>query len=520
MAVSFINALFSAFLLVFLPILASLIIVSPYFPQNVVKIRRFAKGFNSIYLAYTALFTALVNPEGAGFAFCSKLPFNLLPDLNLTLSFSLDNVSALICVLVSLVILLSLMMSKTLINSKHKFFYSLLLALEGAAIGVFAADNLFTFALFFLLATVPVYFLVSVWGGNAAKKSAEKYVISAALASVLLLIATGLTTAYCADLGLTSSFEELIAINDTIPLLLALVSSIGFFFAFAINLPVFPFHSALTSIKSEAPIPVSMALCTIPAAISAYGLIRINLQIFCTMTQILAPAFIFLGAIGVVWSAFAALKQSSIKRLLAFLSNAFCGIILIGLLSFTEFGLKGGIAALIATSLTFCGLYAGCGIISNKFKTDKLAFLGGISTVMPLFATLMFILCAAVASIPLTFNFFAVFLSIAGAYASPIAEKSYFMTDWIQASAILALFGLFLCAATILKFFGKAFLGICDVKFLNAKGTDYTLLNHQKAVLIIATAAIILFGFYPMGILDKISTFSSINIAIMLSSIF
>lgn len=188
MADNFISYLFSISVLVLLPIFAGLIVISPFYPNNAVKIRRFAKGFcvfNLIYSLFFMLFAGseIGHPDG-NFSFIYTLPIEILP--NITLSFAMDNFSALMCVLTCFIMLIALVASKSMIISKQKLFYSLMLLLQGAILGIFTANNLFTFVLFWELELIPVYFLISMWGGASAKKSAQKFILFTFAGSVFM----------------------------------------------------------------------------------------------------------------------------------------------------------------------------------------------------------------------------------------------------------------------------------------------------------------------------------------------
>ncbi len=515
MAVDFIFSCLNIFVLVLLPVFAGLMIISPFFPNNAVKIRRFAKGFCIFNLVYTIFFTLFLNPETSTFGFIKKLPFDMLPGLNAALSFGLDSFSALMCLLTSFIMLLALMASKTMINSKYKLYYSLMLILQGAITGIFAANDLFTFFIFWELELIPMYFLISMWGGSEAKKSAMRFVLFTFAGSILMFISIALLYAYGADTGVMLDFESLIKNSVNFPIVLQLISCIGFLAAFAVKLPVFPLHSWLKDAHTKAPTPVSMVLAGILLKTGAYGLIRINLQMFYEIFQLMAPALIFLGAIGVVFASYCAISQNDIKKIIAYSSIAHMGIVLIGICSYTEFGLNGAIFYMIAHGLISAGLFMGQGIIHQKFKTRKLELLGGISNFVPQITVLMLILSASYIAIPFTMGFSGEILSLMGGFSSPLIEKGFFMTNFIQVSVITAALGIILCAVYVLRMLHRTFFGLVEYNFGEIK-----LSNHQTAILAILAFAVIIFGIYPMGIIDNIAAFSNINITTIIANIF
>ena len=227
MAVNFLSALLSnilsPFILVLLPIFAGLMIFAPFFPNNTVKIRRYAKGFGIFNLIYAVCFLFFLNPEGTSFGFLEKLPFDIIPGSGLnpgvTISFGLDNLSCIMCIFTSFIVLLALMASKSMVTSKPRLFYSMMLLLEGFLIGIFAANDLFTFFIFWELEIIPAYFLISMWGGANAKKSAMKFVLYTFAGSILMLIATALIYAFAADTNMLTDFNSIINRTVEIPLL-------------------------------------------------------------------------------------------------------------------------------------------------------------------------------------------------------------------------------------------------------------------------------------------------------------
>jgi len=526
---STISDLLSPFILVLLPIFAGLLILAPFFPDNAIKIRRYAKGFCIFHLIYSVLFLLFLNPEGTTFGFLEKLPFDIIPALNLldqsqnsyiSVSFGLDNLSALMCVFTSFIILLALIVSKSMIAAKHRLFYSMALLLEGFLIGTFAANDLFTFLIFYSLEIIPAYFLISMRDGTKAKKSALKYVLFAFFGITLMFISTALIYAFAFDSNMLTDFNSLINRTVEIPLLVELIAVIGFTMAFAVKLPIFPLHTWLADAHTEAPAPASIILAAVSLKTAVYGIIRVDIQMFYEMFQIIAPMLIFLGALGILWGAYLAISQNDIKKMVSCLSIPQMGIILIGLASLTEYGLEGAIFHSIAHGLIIAGLFIGCEIICLKFKTRKIGLLGGISKYAPKLCAFMLIFCAAYIAVPLTAGFFGTVMNLIGGFNSPLLDKTFFLTNFIQPSVIFGIFGLILCAVCILRLLHRTFFGLPEYEYEQKFKDNIYITHHQSIVLTVLAAGIIIFGFYPAGILDKISTFASLNINTILTNIF
>ncbi len=507
--------LLSTFILVLLPIIAGLVVISPFFPNNGIKIRRFAKGFCVFNLIFTALFMLFKSPLDTGFDFVEKFPFRIIPNLEAIIAFGVDNFSIIMCLLTSFIMLLALMASKSMINSKQKLFYSLMLFLLGSVLGIFCANNLFTFLLFWMMAIVPSFFLIFMWGGSNARKNAVKFMLFSSVSSLFLMLSVGLIYAYCTDLNILSDFGTLIKKSEDFPVVMQMIVCAGFTLAFAIRLPLFPFHSWLPSVHSEVPAPVGAVFAGVLLNTAAYSFIRINLEMFYDVFQLFAPGIIFLCAISVFWASYTAIAQNNIRKLVSYISIVNMGVILIGISSFSEYGLCGAIFHMAAHSLIISGLFIGCGIIYLKFKTDKLELLGGIAKYAPILCGLMLFIGLACTYVPLTMGFSGAFMSLAGGFNSPLIEKSFFASSLIQLSAVIAAFGGVLAGVYILKLMHKTFFGLSEFDFGEIK-----LANHQIAVLIIISLGILIFGIYPMGIVDKIGSFCETNISNILTAIF
>ncbi len=431
------------------------------------------------------------------------------------------------CVFTSFIVFLALMASKSMVKTKQRLFYSMILLLEGFLTGIFAANDLFTFFIFFSLEIIPVYFLISMWGGTKAKKSALKYVLYAFSGVILMLISTALIYAFALDSNMATDFDSIINRTVEIPLLVQLFAVIGFTAAFMIRLPVFPFHTWAADAHTEAPAPACMVLAGVSLKAAAYGIIRINVQMFYEMFQIIAPALIVLGAIGILWGSYLALSQNDIKKTVAYSTIAQMGIVIAGIASLTEYGLGGAIFHSIAHGLIISGLFVGAEIIYIKFKTRKIELLGGISKYAPGLCAFMLVFCAAYMAIPFTIGFPGEILCFSGGFNTPLLDKSFFLTNAIQPALLVGALGLILSAAYVLRLLHKTFFGLAEYEYGKNKensGLESTgeikLAHHQTIVLTVLALGIVIFGLYPMGILDKISTFCAINIDTILTNIF
>lgn len=181
----------SLIVLIFSPLLAAVLIFTSFFKNNEVRIRRFSKGFASLHFLYTILFLVFFNPLSDGISYFKELTFRgtgWVQPLGLKMAFGMDGISILMVILTSFIFLLALVASKSNIRAKHKFYYSMIFVLQTAVLGVFCARDMFLFFMFWELELVPMYFLISQWGGGKCKESAMKFILYTFLGSLFMLL--------------------------------------------------------------------------------------------------------------------------------------------------------------------------------------------------------------------------------------------------------------------------------------------------------------------------------------------
>jgi proton-translocating NADH-quinone oxidoreductase chain M len=483
---------------IFLPLIAALFILSPIFPNHTVKIRRFAKSFAAAHLLGAILLLTCFD-RGEFYNYSWSLPYEPILGLGVKISFAMDELGALMCVLTSLLVLLALVASKAMLNSRHKLFYSLVLMLQSAVLGVFCASDLLVFFACWQMTFVPIYFLISLWGGQKAKKSAMKYLLYNFGASLFMLCAIAFLFAYYQNwAAVPLDIPNLIQTASALPHLVQLACFSGFLIAFLVAIPVFPLHNWLQDAHTEAPTPVSMLLAGILLKMGAWGLIRFNLQTFPTIMEIFAPWIILAACVGIIWASCLAIVQQDIKRTVALSSIAHMGIIVAGICSMTGTGLSGAIFHMIAHGLIVAGLFFGVGMIYLRFKTYKTELLGGAAEMMPNLAALMLIICLAAVAMPLTVGFTGVFASILGAFSTQLATYGI-----IRICALIACLGVLLGVVYIFKMYTKVFYHISSLP----QGKIADLSRHQMSIMIILAAGVLILGVYPSAVFDIIGSF-------------
>lgn len=301
-----------------------------------------------------------------------------VPQLGLNWSFGIDGLSMPLIVLSGLITTLAVLASWQ-VKHKPKLFYFLILVLYSAQIGVFAAQDLLLFFIFWEVELVPVYLLISIWGGPKRRYAATKFILYTALASVFILI-SGLTLAFYGD-RLTFDLTQL-GMKDY-SLAVEMLAYAGFLIAFGVKLPLFPLHTWLPDAHSEASAPISMILAGVLLKMGGYALIRLNMEILPHAHINFAPLLVILGVINIVYGAFSAFGQTNLKRRLAYSSISHMGFVLIGIASFTELGMNGAVLQMISHGLIAAALFFLCGSTYERTHTLMMDEMGGLAKKMP-----------------------------------------------------------------------------------------------------------------------------------------
>ncbi|NJL82807.1 MAG: NAD(P)H-quinone oxidoreductase subunit 4 [Chloroflexaceae bacterium] len=301
-----------------------------------------------------------------------------VPQLGLNWSVGIDGLSMPLLVLSGLVNALALLASWR-VNRKPRLYYFLMLVLASAQMGVFAARDLLLLFLMWEIELVPVYLLISIWGGKKCRYAATKFILYTALGSIFMLVATLALAFY----GNTVSFDLTQLDLKHYPLALEVLAYAGFLVAFGVKLPIFPLHTWLPDAHSEASAPVSMVLAGVLLKMGGYGLIRLNVELLPQAHIQFAPLLMVLGAINIVYGAFTAFGQTNLKRRLACSSISHMGFVLIGMASFTELGLNGAVLQMVSHGLIAAALFFLSGTTYDRTHTLMMDEMGGLAKEMP-----------------------------------------------------------------------------------------------------------------------------------------
>jgi NAD(P)H-quinone oxidoreductase subunit 4 len=362
--------------IIMLPLVASMLI--PVLPDKDGKlVRWYALGVaiaDFILMCYT--FWNHYDASNATFQLVEKYAW--LPQLGLSWAVSVDGISAPLVLLAGLVTTLSIFAAWQ-VNLKPRLFYFLMLVLYSAQIGVFVAQDLLLFFIMWELELVPVYLLVSIWGGQKRRYAATKFLLYTAAASIFILIA-GLAMALYGD-NTTFDIVELGAKNY--PLALELWLYAGLLIAFGVKLAIFPLHTWLPDAHGEASAPVSMLLAGVLLKMGGYGLIRINLELLSDAHVYFAPVLAALGVINIIYGALNSFAQTNMKRRLAYSSISHMGFVLLGIASFTDVGVSGAMLQMLSHGLIAAVLFFLAGVTYDRTHTMAMDNMGGIGQLMP-----------------------------------------------------------------------------------------------------------------------------------------
>ena len=362
--------------IIFLPLLASLAI--PFIPDKKGKtIRWYALGVgitDFILMGYA--FWNNYDPNSAQFQLTES--YSWIPQLGISWSVSVDGISAPLVLLAGFVTTLA-MLSAWQVDRKPRLFYFLMLVLYSAQIGVFVAQDMLLFFIMWELELIPVYLLVSIWGGSKRRYAATKFLLYTAAASIFILVA-GLGMAFYGD-NLTFDIAAL-ALKDY-PLALELPLYAGLLIAFGVKLAIFPLHTWLPDAHGEASAPVSMILAGVLLKMGGYGLIRFNMELLTDAHVYFAPVLATLGVINIVYGGFTSFGQINMKRRLAYSSVSHMGFVLLGIASFTDIGTSGAMLQMLSHGLIASVLFFLTGVTYDRTHTLFMDRMDGVALVMP-----------------------------------------------------------------------------------------------------------------------------------------
>jgi NADH-quinone oxidoreductase subunit M len=340
---------------------------------------------------------------------------------------------------------ISILSAWTAVEDRVKEFMIFFLLLEVGMIGVFVAQDLFLFYIFWEFTLVPMYFLIGIWGGPRRIYAAIKFFLYTMAGSILMLLAILWLGIY----GGTFSVPDLIA--KGVPGNVQMWLFLAFAAAFAIKVPMWPLHSWLPDAHVEAPTAGSIILAGVLLKMGTYGFLRFNIPLFPQAAVQAAPWIALLATIGIIYGAAVSYAQADVKKLVAYSSVSHLGFVMLGMFALNPQGISGSILQMINHGLSTGALFLLVGMIYEQTHTRELKVYGGLWKITPVFGTIMLIVALSSMGLPGLNGFVGEFTILLGAFGSKAINSAWF-------AAISAL-GVIMAAVYILYMFQKMFLG-------------------------------------------------------------
>ena len=430
-------------------------------------------------------------PNRAGSQFLFLEAYDWIPIFGIQYKLGVDGMSAALVVLTTTLTWICILASWVPIQTRIKEYMISFLVLEVGLIGVFLALDLFLFYIFWEIVLVPMYLIIGIWGGANRIYSTIKFVLYTLVGSLLMLVAILATAfAYQSATGSWTGAFDLVALRAHVQTVgfapaLQVGAFLAFFLAFAIKVPMFPFHTWLPDAHTDAPTAGSVILAGVLLKLGAYGFLRFALPLYPDAAHTFAPTIIVLSLIAIIYGAIVALVQPDLKRLVAYSSVSHMGFVTLGTFVFTEQGIQGAILQMINHGLITGGLFLLVGIIYERTHDRTIAKMGGLAARMPLWAATLGFFVFASAGLPGLSGFVGEFLSLLGTFlVNPPA-------------AAVATLGMILAAGYLLYMYGRVvFSEVSD--FIVGLGGHITDMTPVEILTLVPLATlIVVFGLQP-----------------------
>jgi NADH-quinone oxidoreductase subunit M len=448
-----------------------------------------------------ALFTTLANLAATVFCFTCDYSQGMnctfdvpwVASAGIHFSLGMDGITLLMLILTNLLAPLIIVSSWSRKFDNEPRYYGLVLLMIGALNGVFLAQDGLLFYVFYELALIPIYFICAIWGGQDRIRVTMKFFIYTFVGSLFMLLSllyvylqTTIPAGTLAEAGATHSFAWADMVQVQLSPTAAVWVMLGFFLAFAVKMPIFPFHTWQPDTYVAAPTGGTMLLAGIMLKMGAYGAIRWMMPLAPEAAHRLIPIFIVLAIIGIVYASLIAVKQSDLKRLIAYSSIAHVGLIAAGIFAWNKAGLQGSLIQMLNHGINVVGLFFIVDLIERRLGTRSLSDMGGIAKSAPKFATLFMIIMLGAVAVPLTNGFPGEFLLLNGVW-------NY--NFWMGAIAGLTIiFG----AVYMLRAYGLVVFGETNPE--TAKFADVD--TREFLVLGIIAGLVLVLGFFPGLVLN------------------
>jgi NADH-quinone oxidoreductase subunit M len=447
--------------------------------------RWLALAISVLGFAVTLMLWARFDPTSGDFQFVERVRWiHIQPTLAIDYYVGIDGISLLLVVLTAFLTPIALLSSWEGIEHKVKEFSILILALDAAMIGVFISLDLFLFYVFWDAMLIPMYFLIGIWGYDQRIYAAVKFMLYTMAGSVLMLVAIlALAYMYADGPGAgTYSFDLLKLYTLQIAPQTQTWLFLAFAIAFAIKVPLFPFHTWLPDAHVQAPTAGSIILAGVLLKMGTYGLVRFAFPLFPNAAVTFAPWIGGLAVIGIVYGALVAMVQPDMKKLVAYSSVSHLGFVVLGICAANVQGMQGAVYQMLAHGVSTGGLFLLVGMLSDRRHTRLIAEFGGLKNAMPRLTAAFLIITLASIGMPALNGFIGEFLTMLGAFL------------WEPRFVVGAGLGVILSAVYMLWMFQRVYLG----ENTNPKNAELPDLKPREWASVVPLCAIaIVMGVFP-----------------------
>jgi NADH-quinone oxidoreductase subunit M len=479
--------------IVFVPVIGAILIaLIPGLSEKTIKWTAAIFTFISMALA-VYLFVIFERSQGfdGGMQFEGKVSW--IPAINAFYHVGVDGISLPLVLLMAILGFLVVLISWK-VHLRVREYFAWILLLETSILGVFASLDLLLFFLFWEIEIIPMYFLISIWGTGRRQYSAVKYVIFTLAGSAFML--AGILSLYFASGGILDMAQlTYTGLGGAVPFIPLTAIFFLLIIGFAVKLPVFPLHTWLPDAHTDAPTGVSVILAGALLKMGGYGMIRVCVSIFPDTAKTWAPLFIVLAVIGIIYGAAVTLRQTDLKRMIAYSSVSHMGYVLLGIFALGQVSLTGASLQMFSHGIVTGLLFAMAGLVMHNSGERDLRQLGGLAKQTPLIAVVFSLAGLASLGLPLTSGFAAEFLVFIGSYSSSVVAG-------IKAYTLVSVLGVVLAAGYILWMLQRVFFGPALEKFNSVRDAD----KLEMVYMFVLVALILLIGVYPAILTDVIKT--------------
>jgi len=443
-------------------------------------IRRIAFGCTMMEFGVALILCQKFEFGKQGMQFVERMEW--MPTFNIQYAVGVDGISILLVLLTALLCPLCILCSWNSITTRVRAFMSLVLLVEGAMIVVFTALDLFLFFMLWEITMIPMYFMIILWGGPNRIAAGIKFVLYSLTGSLLLLI--GILGLYLEG---GHTYDLIVLSEQTYSSTTQFWLFLALFLAFAIKMPMVPFHTWLPDAHSEAPTAGSVILAGVLLKMGGYGFLRFCLPMFPEASAQFAPFILWLSVFAIIYGGYVALAQTDLKKLVAYSSVSHMGFVTLGIFVFNSEGIQGAILQMFNHGLTTSALFLTVGQLYDRTHSRAIGDYGGLHKSMPRFVALFFLFSVAAFGLPGTCNFIGEFLVLVGT-----SDISFVMV-------LLAMGGIVLAAAYMLWMLQRVALGEPSTKAA-ALLPD---LSYRELATVIPLAIMVLWiGLYPGPLME------------------